>query len=332
MTKKLIKIKLMNGINYQTAINEIFPCIRDRYDFVESPKPDYILFGPYGNDIPPKGDYIRIGYYCENFKPDLSICDWAFGVPYEHEINHPKYKRIEWHGFDPSSLVKRQIDIEEIVAKKTRFCNFLYSNRVPFREKFFQALSRYKPVDAPGKSMKNMPSIDTDRSGNIWQRKQNFLSEYKFTIAFENYSYPGYNTEKLLDPMIVNSLPIYFGNPEIYLHFNPNSFVNSHDYIKTNNSWLVNFLESSCQPDFKDVRPAIYNGFLDRLKRKSKEIGRDLKVKLKYKNFDNLIEKIIEIDRDDTLYANYLLEPWFYNNIPPSNAAVTDRWGEIFGN
>src|SRR5207249_8371440 len=52
-----------------------------------------------------------------------------------------------------------------------------------------------------------------DVKGDMWQRKRAFISQYKFTIAFENSSYPGYHTEKILDPMMVDSLPIYWGNP-----------------------------------------------------------------------------------------------------------------------
>ena len=42
-----------------------------------------------------------------------------------------------------------------------------------------------------------------------------------FTIAFKNDSYPGYTTEKIYEPMYVNSLPIYSGNPLVYRDFNP---------------------------------------------------------------------------------------------------------------
>jgi len=329
--KKLIKIKFTNGLDFTTGLRDILSCIAHEYDFVDSKDPDFIIFGPYGNDIPQKGNYVRIGYFCENFIPDLSICEWAFGVPYAEEIKNSKYMRIEWHGFNTNQLIKKDVDVDRIISQKTKFCNFVYSNPVPFREKFFERLSKYKHIDAPGKSMNNMPSLDANRQGDIWQRKQSFLSDYKFTIAFENYSYPGYNTEKLLDPMLVNSLPIYLGNPSIDRHFNTKSFINSHEYITSNNSWAVNFLESNCHPDFEDVRPAIFNSFPNKIKRKVKIIGRNLKTNCQYVNFDDLIDYIIQVDRDEQLYTNHLLEPWFHHNKPPSNQAVINRWREIFG-
>ena len=329
--KKKIKINFTNGINYSVGTKEILNALVDDYDFLESSSPDYILFGPYGNKIPPKGEYIRIGYFCENMVPNLSICEWAFGIPYEEEINHPRYMRINWHGFDPKGLIKKAKNTNFASYKEKKFCNFIYSNHVSYREEFCQKLSKYKPIDCPGKSLNNMQSIDlTMPDISTWERKRIFLSEYKFTIAFENYSYAGYNTEKLLDPMMVDSLPIYLGNPYINRHFNPKSFINAHDYIGKS-SPLVDLLESSCRPDWKDNCPSEYTSLGYKIKRKLKSIGRSWKMKLKYNSLDDLIDKIIEIDRNDDLYAKYLAEPWFYNNTAPTQDAVVQRWKEIFG-
>jgi hypothetical protein len=328
--KKVIKIKFTNGLDFEGCRKDILSYLDPYYEFIDSDNPDFIVFGSTANDIPPKGDYVRIGYYSENFTPDMSICDWGFGIPYEEEIKSSRYKRIDWHGFDPNTLIKdSSIDVEKIIQHKTRFCNFVYSNKVSYREKFFKELSKYKRIDAPGKSMNNMPSIDINQEGNIWERKQNFLSKYKFTISFENYSYPGYNTEKLLDPMSVNSIPIYFGNPEISRHFNTKSFVNAHNYVDGGISIMSNFLGCHCQPDFQDVRPSLYYDIGNRLKRKAKKIGRNIKMSMQFQNFESLIEHIIDIDKDDTLYANYLSEPWFYNNKLPVNSMI-ERWKLIF--
>src|SRR6185312_9671314 len=133
-----------------------------------------------------------------------------------------------------NKLVKpADYDAGQTLKGKKHFCNFLYSHQVPYREEFFRQLSKYKKIDAPGKSMNNMESIDSIYSGDIWERKRQFLSEYKFTIAFENYVYPGYQTEKLYDAMQANSIPIYCGDPNIKEIFNTASFINMHDIAKT---------------------------------------------------------------------------------------------------
>ncbi len=69
------------------------------------------------------------------------------------DVNRANYKRIQWHALNPELLIKQaDYNPEEILASKTKFCNFLYSHKVPYREAFFTQLSKYKKVDAPGKS------------------------------------------------------------------------------------------------------------------------------------------------------------------------------------
>ena len=80
--------------------------------------------------------------------------------------------------------------------------------------------------------MNNMESIDNKFKGDVWERKKQFLSPYKFTIAFENYVFPGYQTEKVYDAMQTSSVPIYCGDPMIGEIFNTASFLNAPDYVK----------------------------------------------------------------------------------------------------
>jgi hypothetical protein len=102
--------------------------------------------------------------------------------------------------------------------------------------------------------------------------KRKFQSEYKFSIAFENEAYrpqhPGYTTEKIMEPMTVNSVPIYWGNHLINKEFNTKSFVNFYD--------------------FKDM--------------------------------NEMIDYIIELDKDDNKYLEMLNQPWFLDyNVPENN-------------
>lgn len=333
--RKQVKIRCQNGISFITALKEIFPQLVDQYHFIEEEnKPDFILFGPYGNDVPKPGNYIRIGYYCENIKPDLTLCEWAFGVIREEEVNNYRYKRIQWHGLDPKCLIKKDIDFlaNEPEKEKVKFCNFLYSTKVDYREEFFKQLSKYKKIDSPGKSMNNMPSIDNFYRGNTWERKRSFLEHYKFTIAFENYIYAGYQTEKLYDAMQTRSLPIYFGDPFVNELFNNKSFINASDYVNVKSNWLVNFLEKHAQQDFDDIRPTFFNSPYYRIKRKLKSWGRKFKMRLQLDNlnFSKLIDRIIEIDSNDELYYQYINEPWFKGNKIPDDTFNNKRWIEIF--
>ena len=53
---------------------------------------------------------------------------------------------------------------------------------------------------------------------------------YKFNIAFENSSVLGYTTEKIMDAMVANTIPIYWGNRWIGRDFNESSFINVHAF------------------------------------------------------------------------------------------------------
>jgi len=335
LSKRLIKLRFQNGLTFEGFKKEVFDIegLDDLYQFEESAEPDFIVFGPYGNDIPAKGNYTRVGYFCENIKPDLTVCEWAFGVPREEDIKHPNYKRIQWHGVDPNSLIKKPgYDPGKILASKTKFCNFLYSNPVPYREAFFRQLSKYKKVDAAGASMNNMPAIDTLYKGDKWKVKRQFLSEYKFAIAFENDTFPGYQTEKLYDAMMADSIPIYCGDPFVGDIFNTQSFINAAEYLQKKNQWLSGLLEKSGQMDFEDIRPAFLKSPKSRLKRKIKSYMRGFKTQLQFAKMDfaPLIDRIIELDTKPELYLQTLAEPWFKNNTIPENSSLKKRWIEIF--
>lgn len=330
--KRKIKLKVQNGLSFEGFKEEVFDNngISSIFDLVESDQPDIIIFGPYGNDVPAKGDYIRIGYYCECIIPDLSNCDWAFGVPTNMQINNPRYQRIQWHGLDPQSLVKN-IDPELEFSKKKKFCNFLYSNHIPYREEFFKQLSKYKKIDAPGRSMNNTKSIDRQYQGSKWEIKRQFLTPYKFSIAFESYSYPGYQTEKLYDAMQMNSIPIYCGDPNIGEIFNKNSFVNALDYLEPTHHSIVKYLEANSQYNFKDYRPATYDSIYYKIRRKLKTIGKIQKMKFQLNklDFSPLIDRIIELDKNPQTYLKMLSEPFLNNKLITEDQSKL-RWLEIF--
>ena len=195
--------------------------LRTRVDIELCDKPDFLIYSVFG-DQHYRHNCVRILYSGENRRPNWNECDYAF--TFDH-TNHPDHFRWPLYGQydDCSKLVKGKQDVEEILRSKTKFCNFIFSNRkCPLRNRFFDLLSKYKQVDAGGKVRNNL--------GFCVQNKRSFIADYKFTIAFENSSHPGYTTEKLSEPMWENSLPIYWGNPLVHLDFNTKSFLNFADY------------------------------------------------------------------------------------------------------
>ena len=162
----------------------------------------------------------RIFYSAENRRPDFNFCEYAFTYDYDEELKDPRHLRLPYYKLDGAGkdLIKKRINFKKIKKEKTKFCAFVYSNNIPFRNKFFKKLSKYKRIDAPENSMNNMPSIEklgvkrfipTPEMGNWQNKKIDLLKTYKFVIAFENASHPRYTTEKIYHPMLANAIPIY---------------------------------------------------------------------------------------------------------------------------
>ena len=101
-------------------------------------------------------------------------------------------------------------DPRRVLAKQNGFCNFVCRRRgLPGherRERFFEKLSRYKRVDSGGGALNNVGGPVADKLG--------FIANYKFTIAFENRSRPGYVTEKIFEPLQAGGVPDLLGPPD----------------------------------------------------------------------------------------------------------------------
>lgn len=67
--------------------------------------------------------------------------------------------------------------------------------------------------------MYNCVHFDLSRFKNNYLNKLrsdeflSFVARYKFTLAFENAICNDYITEKLWRPLVVGSVPIYYGSP-----------------------------------------------------------------------------------------------------------------------
>lgn len=202
--------------------NFITKIIRQEYELVIDDNPDYLFFSVYGYNHLKYRNCIKIFYSAENIEPDFNLCDYA--IAFQHLNAGDRYFRYPFFvdsGFE--KIENKQIDPDKALNRK--FCNYVYSNwkwSDPVRETFFKKLSKYKKVDSGGRYLNNIGKPVAD--------KIDFIKDYKFTIAFENSSLSGYTTEKLVEPMIVNSMPVYWGNPDIHLDFNKESIIYANDY------------------------------------------------------------------------------------------------------
>lgn len=110
----------------------------------------------------------------------------------------------------------------EDIPKK--FCCFIVSNvKSPVRNKVFIQLNKYKKIESWGNHYNNMGKV---LSTDYWSPEFiNFLSEYKFALYFENTKKGTYITEKIVNPLLANIIPLYWGSDHIKEIFNVNSFL-----------------------------------------------------------------------------------------------------------
>lgn len=106
---------------------------------------------------------------------------------------------------------------------------------------------------------------------------QEFVKQYKFTVAFENHKVEGYTIEKLWDAFKEGSIPIYWGNPLIDREVSSEAFINCNAYdndwnaviekvkeIGSDDAYYMDMLQKS---PLKDTYYSDYCGLLDFLRK-----------------------------------------------------------------
>ncbi len=215
--------------DFNVRDNFILDILRKKYDVTISESPDFLFYSTFSADHLYHTDCVKIFYSNEAISPDFNECDYAVGFDYISFDD--RYLRVD-RTVAYDALEK--VALPQSMAHR-KFCNFVYFNTnsgegSKLRQDFCQELMRYKHVDCPGKSLNNMQNAIVPRFQNWEEGKLQFIKEYKFSIAFENCSKIGYVTEKIMQPLAVHSVPIYWGDPEISREFNPKAFVNCHDF------------------------------------------------------------------------------------------------------
>ncbi|MBS1738557.1 MAG: glycosyltransferase [Bacteroidetes bacterium] len=220
-----IKINFVDFWEKFDKTNNFFHTLLSKKYVIEiSERPDFLFYSCYGND---HLNYkcIRIFYGSENQRPDFLTCDYAIGFDFFKRKNYLRFPLFQIYIalHDYFGLLSQKRNLEEIMniwKKKVKFCCMVVSNpNSKERIDFFNKLTQIKHVDSGGRHLNNI--------GYFVEDKMEFIKDYKFIIAFENSSYPGYTTEKILEPLVADCIPIYWGNPLINADFNEKCFIDA---------------------------------------------------------------------------------------------------------
>ena len=215
----------------------IIDLLSSRFELqITDERPDYVIYSVFGNRFLNYSDAVRIFITSENVRPDFNLCDYAFGFDWLEFGD--RYYRAPNYAFFPHfkqlcQTRRSHVTRDELSSTRTRFCNFIYTNGQahPYRDQLFHALSRYKPVDSAGRHLNNTGFNPGKPHAWGWaDEKVRFQSQYKFTIACENDTFPGYTTEKIVHALAAGTIPIYFGDPLIAREFNRRRIVNCHEF------------------------------------------------------------------------------------------------------
>lgn len=205
--------------DFKKDSNLFLDLLKPYYDPIISDNPEVLIYSCYGR-MHEKFKCHKIFYTPENVSPDYRVCDFALSFEYADDERNLRIPLYRWKKIENLTHPK---NVSQIFSEKTKFCCTLVSNpKGAERNRFFDLLSKYKKVDSGGSFQNNI--------GYNVSNKMEFIKEYKFVFAFENSFRMGYTTEKIVEPMFENSIPIYWGNPGIHRDFNRSSFINVHDY------------------------------------------------------------------------------------------------------
>lgn len=236
--KKIAFVDFWGGfIPNNNFIYYLLKDIDNNIELVSPNEADTIIFSCFGNSHTQFQNKKKIFFTGENKRPDYNICDFSISFDFDsyngRNIRIPLwYYYIDWFNKgsynNPDYLIPLDYldnsDKNIFSSKnKTKFCSAVFSNPVGTRMDMVNLLNSYKNVDCYGK-----PHSLKIQDGE--QYKMDIISDYKFSICFENSITEGYYTEKLLHAKIAGNIPIYYSDRKMSDDFNPDSCLNLIDF------------------------------------------------------------------------------------------------------
>ena len=224
---------------YDKKDNYFYNLLSSNYDLVIDENPDMLFYSSFGYDYL-SYKCIRIFYTGENLRPDFTACDFAFTFDFLANKKHfrlPLYSiYIDHHNMLPQLERKKTgEEATKIWKEKTKFCCMVVSNpNCAKRIEFFKHLSIHKSVDSGGSVLNNVGGRVDDKIA--------FIKDYKFVISFENSNQDGYTTEKIMEPILQDCIPIYWGNKQVSRDFNSQRFID-YNQFKTEDNLIKKILE-----------------------------------------------------------------------------------------
>lgn len=283
---KKIKINFVDfWDNFDKKDNYFYHLLSSKYNLEISENPDLLFFSVDYNKKKERDKYInhtckKVFFTGENVRPNFFIpgsieysrysigkCDFSFSfddINFKNNYRLPLWiLYVNWFNVphnenrDQSYLIPLEDLLYRKNIKKDKFCNFVFSNNQGKRLEILNSLKNYKHIDCAGRLANNVNYSINGRGDQKY--KIDFLKSYKFTIAAENSKTDGYTTEKIIHPLSVGSIPIYWGSSTINKDFNKGCFINVDDFHSFDElTEYVSYIDNSKEEYEKIINAPIF--------------------------------------------------------------------------
>ncbi len=267
-----------------------------------APRIKVTFFSCFRNKIPIGASFPGIKIFCsgENLSADLvpdritsysnhrlDEVDLALGFEYKQEANYIRFPLWIWHRdfINPKATLE---DIKRKIANINKSETRLNLNRTRFtaqisshdiggeRMALINLLSPITTIDCAGKFNRNTDELQTVYD----DKKEDFLSNYRFCICPENSLGDGYITEKVFESIASGCIPIYWGacleegilNPQAILLYEKGKEKELFEQVQLLWKDENAYKEFAMQPPFLDGAAEKIWEMLENLKKKLKPL------------------------------------------------------------
>ena len=138
-----------------------------------------------------------------------------------------------WHTTPLKELPLKTKIISLMISKKNQTSGHKYRHLL-----CQEILKSNLPIDIYGNGCKYYSNIRDSRLKGEFESKEPYL-HYKFHIAIENVEAPHYFSEKIMDALVCQTIPVYLGCKNINTYF-PNSVINLSGNLELDMKLLYN--------------------------------------------------------------------------------------------
>jgi hypothetical protein len=221
------------------------------WDWNVSPNEELVFYTDFFLKNPQRGHKKRIAWLLEPYCKQPSTYEWMAknNHLYNYVLTHDKYllDRGENYIFCPGSGCWIEQENRHCDHIKTKLVSIITSRKknVPDHLKRHELISNYKDkIDVMGTGYKPIGAVSDG------------LKNYMFHISMENQQRDYCFSEKLINPLMVGTVPIYYGMPGISNYFNTKGMILFNDICE-----IEEILHSINEKMYTSMLPHIKENF-----------------------------------------------------------------------